>query len=82
MTRRKIELRTLLVLAGILAAGATVSLSVASAKSPKPAPVPPDAVGDHGTRNAVNAVRASSPSKFQTDGMVYSRTCRRPCTTP
>ena len=35
-----------------------------------PPPVPPDAVLTWNT-NAVNAVRASSPTKVQTDGMVY-----------
>jgi hypothetical protein len=48
----------------------TASLSVASAKTPKPVTVPPDAVLIWNT-NTVNAVRASTPTKFQTDGMVY-----------
>jgi hypothetical protein len=70
MTRRKIQ-KTLLILVGIAALAATVSLSVASAKPHKAAAVPPDAVLTWNT-NAVNAVRASGPpTKFQTDGMVY-----------
>ncbi|HEX4678447.1 MAG TPA: vanadium-dependent haloperoxidase [Gaiellaceae bacterium] len=68
--RGKVRIKPLLVLAAILAVGATVSLSVASAESRKPAEVPPDAVVTWNT-NTVNAVRASLPSKFQTDGMVY-----------
>jgi hypothetical protein len=63
-------MRTLLIVVGILAAGATVSLSVASAKNRNPDAVPPDAVMTWNT-NAVIAVRGSVPTKFQTDGMVY-----------
>jgi hypothetical protein len=69
MKRRKIQ-RTLLILVGIGALAATVSLSVASAKPRKAAAVPPDAVLVWNT-NAVNAVRNSTPTKVQTDGMVY-----------
>jgi len=60
-----------LVAAGVLAVAAAVSLSAASAKHP-PAPpaISPDAVLTWDTY-AVNAVRASQPTKFQTDGMVY-----------
>ncbi len=39
-------------------------------KPPAVAPVPPDAVLTWNT-NAVNAVRASSPSKFQVEGLIY-----------
>ena len=69
MKQRKLQLKALLVLAGILAVAATVSLS-ASANNPKPVVVPPDAVLTWNT-NTVNAVRASVPTKVQTDGMVY-----------
>ena len=70
MKRRTVPLKTLLVLVGILAVAATASLSVASAKTRKPVAVPPDAVLTWNT-NTVNAVRASTPTKVQTDGMVY-----------
>ncbi len=69
MKQRKLQLKALLVLTGILAVAATVSLS-ASANNPKPVVVPPDAVLTWNT-NTVNAVRASVPTKVQTDGMVY-----------
>jgi hypothetical protein len=58
------------ILVGILAVAVTASLSVASAKTPTPTAVPPDAVLIWNT-NTVNAVRTSTPTKFQTDGMVY-----------
>ena len=70
MKKRTTQLKALLVLVGILAVAVTASLSVASAKTPKPVVVPPDAALTWNT-NAVNAVRASTPTKFQTDGMVY-----------
>jgi hypothetical protein len=70
MKNRKLRLRTLLVLVGLLAVAATVSLSAASAEKTKPATVPPDAALTWNTYT-VNAVRASTPTKFQTDGMVY-----------
>jgi hypothetical protein len=70
MNGRKLQMKTLLIPMGVLALCATVSLSVASAKTRRPVVVPPDAVTTWNT-NAVNAVRASSPAKFQTDGMVY-----------
>jgi hypothetical protein len=60
-------LTLLLGLAGIVAA---VSLSVASAENHKTVAVAPDAVVTWNT-NAVTAVRASQPTKVQTDGMVY-----------
>lgn len=51
-------------------AAATASVAVAPAKShPQPGP-PPDAVLTWNTY-AVNAVRSSTSTKFQTDGMVY-----------
>ena len=69
MKRRTVQ-RTLLILVGIAAFAATLSLSVASAKPHQAAGVPPDAVLIWNT-NAVNAVRNSTPTKVQTDGMVY-----------
>jgi hypothetical protein len=63
--------RTLLVAVGMAVVAATVALSAASAKHPPASPpVPPDAVLTWNTY-AVNAVRASTPTKVQTDGMVY-----------
>ena len=62
--------KSLFVLAGLLAAAATALLPVASATNHKPAVIPPDAVLTWNTYT-VNAVRASTPTKFQTDGMVY-----------
>jgi hypothetical protein len=71
MNSRKLQVKkTLVVLVGIVAVAATVSLSAASAKTHGPGGPPPDAVLTWNT-NAVNAVRASSPTKVQTDGMVY-----------
>ena len=49
---------------------ATALLPIASATNHKPVVVPPDAVLTWNT-NTVNAVRASIPTKVQTDGMVY-----------
>jgi hypothetical protein len=60
----------LLIVAGVLVAAATGSLSVASASPRKPAVEPPDAVLTWNT-NALSAVRASSPTKFQTEGLIY-----------
>jgi hypothetical protein len=70
MKRRKLPLKTFLILVGVLGVAATASLSVASARTPMTVAEPPDAVLTWNT-NAVSAVRASSPTKFQTDGMVY-----------
>ena len=58
------------ILAVILALAAVTSLSVASATTHKPVTVPPEAVLTWNT-NAVNAVRASSPAKFQVEGLIY-----------
>jgi hypothetical protein len=67
---RKLKNTAALLLVGMLAAVASVSGSVASAKWQKPAPAAPaDAVLAWNT-NAVNAVRASSPSKFQVEGLI------------
>jgi hypothetical protein len=66
---RGVPLKALLVLTGIVAVVATVSLS-ASATTRKAAVIPPDAVLTWNTYT-VNAVRASTPTKLQTDGMIY-----------
>jgi len=63
-------LQASLIVMGILAVTAALSLSAASATTKKEASVSPEAVLTWNT-NAVKAVRASSPTKFQTDGMVY-----------
>jgi len=63
-------MKALPVLGAIVAVAATVALSAASAKSHEPPGPPPDAVLTWNTY-AVNAVRASVPTKVQTDGMVY-----------
>ena len=70
MNVRTFRMRTLLILVVSFAVAGAVWLSVASAKSHKSAAVPPDAVLTWNTIT-VNAVRASTPTKFQTDGMVY-----------
>jgi hypothetical protein len=63
-------MRKLLLIAGLLAIGASAWLSVASARPHKPAVTPPDPVLTWNT-NAVNAVRASAPAKFQVEGLIY-----------
>ena len=70
MTRRKMPTKSLLVLASLLVVAAAASLPMASATYRDPGTVPPDAVLTWNTY-AVNAVRGSTPTKFQTDGMVY-----------
>src|SRR6478672_2854145 len=70
MKRKKVRPRTLVVLTGCLAVVATIVLSAASATTRRAVTVPPDAVLTWNTY-AVNAVRASTPTKVQTDGMVY-----------
>jgi len=67
---RLVLLRRLAVLAGVLALAASASLQAASARTHKPVAIPPDAVLTWNTYT-VNAVRASQPTKVQTDGMVY-----------
>jgi hypothetical protein len=62
--------KVLVVLVGTAVVAAAVWLSVASAKTQKQAGEPPDAVLTWNTY-AVNAVRASSPAKFQTEGLIY-----------
>ncbi|HZQ89509.1 MAG TPA: vanadium-dependent haloperoxidase [Gaiellaceae bacterium] len=63
----RIHSKRIAVLATVIAAAATATLSTAAAK---PAAIPADAVLMWNT-NAVNAVRASSPSKFQVEGLIY-----------
>ena len=63
-------MKKLLTLAGIAAIAATSWLSVASATPHKQQVVPPDAVLTWNTY-AVNAVRASAPTKFQVEGLIY-----------
>jgi hypothetical protein len=58
------------VIVGIVALAASAWLATASAKSREPVAVPPDAVLTWNTYT-VDAVRASVPTKVQTDGMVY-----------
>jgi hypothetical protein len=70
MKQWRIRMRLVPVLAGIVVLAATASLQAASAKTHKPVTVPPDAVLTWNTYT-VNAVRASVPTKVQTDGMVY-----------
>lgn len=73
MKMRKVQPRALLIVGILVVAAvvaATVSLTAASATRQKETPVSPDAVLIWNT-NTVNAVRASTPTKFQTDGMVY-----------
>jgi hypothetical protein len=68
--RGRVEMKKLLTLAGIGAIAATAWLSVASAMPHKQQVVPPDAVLTWNTY-AVNAVRASAPTKFQVEGLIY-----------
>jgi hypothetical protein len=70
MRNRTVQLTMVLVLAGILALTAAASRSSASRAKHEHAAVSPDAVLTWNTY-AVNAVRSSTPTKFQTDGMVY-----------
>ncbi len=73
MKRRTGQMRALPVVGGILAMAVAVALTASSALAHKPPavePVPPDAVLTWNTY-AVNAVRLSSPSKFQVEGLIY-----------
>jgi hypothetical protein len=70
MRKRRVQVKALFVLVGTLVAVASVLLSAASAKPQRPAGQPADAVLMWNA-NAVKAVRASTPTKVQTDGMVY-----------
>src|SRR4051794_30036583 len=69
MKKQSAQLRALLALGAIAAMAMAASSSVGSAGAHRTAAVPPDAVLTWNTF-AVNAVRASTPTKFQTDGMV------------
>jgi hypothetical protein len=69
-TRRVARPRRLALLAGALTLAAAVSLQTAAAKPHASVAISPDAVLVWNT-NTVNAVRASQPTKVQTDGMVY-----------
>jgi hypothetical protein len=69
MGKRTVQVKTLFVLVAIVAVGSLV-LSPASAKPQGPVGQPSDAVLIWNA-NAVKAVRASTPTKVQTDGMVY-----------
>jgi hypothetical protein len=70
MKKRTLQVATLLLLVGAVAVAATASMSAASPRTHRFAVVPPGAVLTWNT-NTVNAVRASTPTKVQTDGMVY-----------
>lgn len=70
MKRRTTRMRTLLLCVGMVVVAGSASLSVASAKDRKPVAISPDAVLTWNT-NTVKAVRASTPTKVQIDGMVY-----------
>jgi hypothetical protein len=70
MHRKTAGIKTMLILVGVVGAAAATSLSGASAKTDRPAVVSPDAAMVWNA-NAVNAVRASSPTKFQVDGIIY-----------
>jgi hypothetical protein len=70
MQSKRAGIKTMLILVGVAGAAAAISLSGASAKNDKPAVVPPDAAIVWNA-NAVIAVRASSPTKFQVDGIIY-----------
>jgi len=70
MHRKSAGIKTMLILVVVVGAAAAISLSGASAKTDKLAVVPPDAAMVWNA-NAVSAVRASSPTKFQVDGIIY-----------
>ena len=67
--RNKIPLVVMLVAAAAVAA-LLASGSATAKQPPPPPPIPPDAVLTWNTY-AVNAVRSSSPSKFQVEGLIY-----------
>jgi len=73
MSRKQVRSRSWIVLAAAVAATVAALLASSSAPavqaSPTP-PIPPDAVLTWNT-NAVNAVRASAPAKFQVEGTIY-----------
>lgn len=68
--RKRTQVKALIVVVGIAAVAAFMSLSASSARSGNPPAISPDAVLTW-NNYTVAAVRASTPTKFQTDGMVY-----------
>ena len=73
MSRTQLGTRTSVLVAAVAAATAAALLASSSAPAvhASPAPsLPPDAVLTWNS-NAVNAVRASSPAKFQVEGIIY-----------
>ena len=72
MSRRQLRTRTSIVVgAGLVAVAALLASSSARAVQASPAaPIAPDAVLTWNA-NAVNAVRASAPAKFQVEGLIY-----------
>lgn len=64
-------MRKMFVFASLTAVAATASLSVASAKSHDPAAVSPSGVLTWNTYT-VNALRASTPAKFQVESIIYA----------
>ena len=73
MSTKHLRTRTAAIIAGAAAAAAAALLASSSAPAVQASPAPgisPDAVLTWNT-NAVNAVRASAPSKFQTEGLIY-----------
>src|SRR4029078_13734800 len=70
MKKNRANMTSLAMVVVLAAAATAAAVAVAPAKShPQPGP-PPGAVLTWNTY-AVNAVRASTPTKFQTDGMLY-----------
>jgi hypothetical protein len=65
-----VQMKKLLTIAGMLAIAAAAWLSTASATPHKVKTASPDPVLTWNT-NAVNAVRASAPTKFQVEGLIY-----------
>src|SRR5262249_25400893 len=74
MRRKSLRTRITIVLAGALATAVVVGLLLSSSapavQASPPPPISPSAVLTWNT-NAVNAVRNSSPSKFQVEGLIY-----------
>ena len=73
MRKAHLRTRTLIVLAAVVAAitaALLASSSTSSVHASPPPAIPPAAVLTWNT-NAVNAVRASSPAKFQVEGIIY-----------
>jgi hypothetical protein len=71
MKRKRLRMRATVVFVAVPTAAAVLWVASATAHKPPPAPpVPPSAVLTWNT-NAVNAARASSPAKFQIEGLIY-----------